>query len=217
MKKNKMGYTLAEELINSISHGTGALLAAAGMAILIVYSAFIGDVWRVISSIIYGITMVLLYTFSALYHSFQAARVKDVFRIFDHCSIFLLIAGTYTPFTLVTLREADPVIGWLLFGVVWAAAILGIVLNAISIEKFKVFSMICYVAMGWVVVFAIKPLMSVLPLGGLLLLLAGGLAYTFGIIFYAARKRYMHSIWHFFFLFGTVFHYFSVLLYVVMK
>ena len=217
MKKNKMGYTLAEELINSISHGTGALLAAAGMAILIVYSAFIGDVWRVISSIIYGITMVLLYTFSALYHSFQADRVKDVFRIFDHCSIFLLIAGTYTPFTLVTLREADPVIGWLLFGVVWAAAILGIILNAISIEKFKVFSMICYVAMGWVVIFAIKPLMSVLPLGGLLLLLAGGLAYTFGIIFYAARKRYMHSIWHFFVLAGTVFHYFSVLLYVVMK
>ena len=117
----------------------------------------------------------------------------------------------------MTLREADPVTGWLLFGVVWAAAILGIVLNAISIEKFKVFSMICYVAMGWVVVFAIKPLMSVLPLGGLLLLLAGGLAYTFGIIFYAARKRYMHSIWHFFVLAGTVFHYFSVLLYVVMK
>ena len=217
MKKNKMGYTLAEELINSISHGTGALLAAAGMAILIVYSAFIGDVWRVISSIIYGITMVLLYTFFFFFYSFQADRVKDVFRIFDHCSIFLLIAGTYTPFTLVTLREADPVIGWLLFGVVWAAAILGIVLNAISIEKFKVFSMICYVAMGWVVIFAIKPLMSVLPLGGLLLLLAGGLAYTFGIIFYAARKRYMHSIWHFFVLAGTVFHYFSVLLYVVMK
>lgn len=216
VKKKLPSYTLGEELINSISHGTGALAATAGMAVLIVFAALNGDVWRVVSSVIYGITMILLYLFSALYHSFQAPRVKSVLRIFDHCSIFLLIAGTYTPFTLVTLRSVDPFTGWLLFCVVWIAAVIGIVLNAISIEKFKVFSMICYVAMGWVVVFAIKPLMASLAKGGLLLLLAGGLAYTLGIVFYAARQRYMHSIWHFFVLAGSVLHYFSVLFYVIM-
>ena len=217
MKKSKKpAYTLAEELINSISHGTGALAAAGGMAVLIVFSALQGDVWKVVSSSIYGATMIMLYTFSALYHSFTDGKVKSVFRIFDHCSIFLLIAGSYTPFTLVTLREATPAIGWTLFGVVWGAAIIGIVLNIVSLEKFKVFSMICYIAMGWAVVFAIKPLIANLAKGGIILLAAGGLAYTVGIIFYAIRKKYMHSIWHFFVLAGTILQYFAVLFYVVL-
>ena len=217
MKKSKKpAYTLAEELINSISHGTGALAAAGGMAVLIVFSALQGDVWKVVSSSIYGATMIILYTFSALYHSFTDGKVKSVFRIFDHCSIFLLIAGSYTPFTLVTLREATPAIGWTLFGVVWGAAIIGIVLNIVSLEKFKVFSMICYIAMGWAVVFAIKPLIANLAKGGMILLAAGGLAYTVGIIFYAIRKKYMHSIWHFFVLAGTILQYFAVLFYVVL-
>ena len=140
----------------------------------------------------------------------------SVFRIFDHCSIFLLFAGSYTPFTLVTLREATPAIGWTLFGVVWGAAIIGIVLNIVSLEKFKVFSMICYIAMGWAVVFAIKPLIANLAKGGIILLASGGLAYTVGIIFYAIRKKYMHSIWHFFVLAGTILQYFAVLFYVVL-
>ena len=217
MKKSKKpAYTLAEELINSISHGTGALAAAGGMAVLIVFSALQGDVWKVVSSSIYGATMIMLYTFSALYHSFTYGKVKSVFRIFDHCSIFLLIAGSYTPFTLVTLREATPAIGWTLFGVVWGAAIIGIVLNIVSLEKFKVFSMICYIAMGWAVVFAIKPLIANLAKGGIILLASGGLAYTVGIIFYAIRKKYMHSIWHFFVLAGTILQYFAVLFYVVL-
>ena len=217
MKKSKKpAYTLAEELINSISHGTGALAAAGGMAVLIVFSALQGDVWKVVSSSIYGATMIILYTFSALYHSFTDGKVKSVFRIFDHCSIFLLIAGSYTPFTLVTLREATPAIGWTLFGVVWGAAIIGIVLNIVSLEKFKVFSMICYIAMGWAVVFAIKPLIANLAKGGIILLASGGLAYTVGIIFYAIRKKYMHSIWHFFVLAGTILQYFAVLFYVVL-
>ena len=215
-KSQKPAYTLAEELINSISHGTGALAAAGGMAVLIVFSALQGDVWKVVSSSIYGATMIMLYTFSALYHSFTDGKVKSVFRIFDHCSIFLLIAGSYTPFTLVTLREATPAIGWTLFGVVWCAAIIGIVLNIVSLEKFKVFSMICYIAMGWAVVFAIKPLIANLAKGGMILLAAGGLAYTVGIIFYAIRKKYMHSIWHFFVLAGTILQYFAVLFYVVL-
>ena len=217
MKKSKKpAYTLAEELINSISHGTGALAAAGGMAVLIVFSALQGDVWKVVSSSIYGATMIMLYTFSALYHSFTDGKVKSVFRIFDHCSIFLLIAGSYTPFTLVTLREATPAIGWTLFCVVWGAAIIGIVLNIVSLEKFKVFSMICYIAMGWAVVFAIKPLIANLAKGGIILLASGGLAYTVGIIFYAIRKKYMHSIWHFFVLAGTILQYFAVLFYVVL-
>lgn len=217
MKKSKKpAYTLAEELINSISHGTGALAAAGGMAVLIVFSALQGDVWKVVSSSIYGATMIMLYTFSALYHSFTDGKVKSVFRIFDHCSIFLLIAGSYTPFTLVTLREATPAIGWTLFGVVWGAAIIGIVLNIVSLEKFKIFSMICYIAMGWAVVFAIKPLIANLAKGGIILLASGGLAYTVGIIFYAIRKKYMHSIWHFFVLGGTILQYFAVLFYVVL-
>ena len=217
MKKSKKpAYTLAEELINSISHGTGALAAAGGMAVLIVFSALQGDVWKVVSSSIYGATMIMLYTFSALYHSFTDGKVKSVFRIFDHCSIFLLIAGSYTPFTLVTLREATPAIGWTLFGVVWGAAIIGIVLNIVSLEKFKIFSMICYIAMGWAVVFAIKPLIANLAKGGIILLAAGGLAYTVGIIFYAIRKKYMHSIWHFFVLAGTILQYLAVLFYVVL-
>ena len=217
MKKSKKpAYTLAEELINSISHGTGALAAAGGMAVLIVFSALQGDVWKIVSSSIYGATMIMLYTFSALYHSFTDGKVKSVFRIFDHCSIFLLIAGSYTPFTLVTLREATPAIGWTLFGVVWGAAIIGIVLNIVSLEKFKVFSMICYIAMGWAVVFAIKPLIANLAKGGIILLASGGLAYTVGIIFYAIRKKYMHSIWHFFVLGGTILQYFAVLFYVVL-
>ncbi|MBQ7086806.1 MAG: hemolysin III family protein [Clostridia bacterium] len=216
MKSRKPVYTLAEELINSISHGTGALAAAGGMAVLIVFSALQGDVWKVVSSSIYGATMILLYTFSALYHSFRDGKVKSVFRVFDHCSIFLLIAGSYTPFTLVTLREATPAIGWTLFCVVWGAAIIGVVLNIVSLEKFKVFSMICYIAMGWAVVFAIKPLIANLAKGGIILLAAGGLAYTVGIIFYAIRKKYMHSIWHFFVLGGTILQYFAVLFYVVL-
>ena len=190
MKKSKKpAYTLAEELINSISHGTGALAAAGGMAVLIVFSALQGDVWKVVSSSIYGATMIMLSTFSALYHSFTVGKVKSVFRILDHCSIFLLIAGSYTPFTLVTLREATPAIGWTLFGIVWGAAIIGIVLNIVSLEKFKVFSMICYIAMGWAVVFAIKPLIANLAKGG---------------------------IWHFFVLAGTILQYFAVLFYVVL-
>ena len=217
MKKSKKpAYTLAEALINSISHGTGALAAAGGMAVLIVFSALQGDVWKVVSSSIYGATMIMLYTFSALYHSFTDGKVKSVFRIFDHCSIFLLIAGSYTPFTLVTLREVTPAVGWTLFGVVWGAAIIGIALNIVSLEKFKVFSMICYIAMGWAVVFAIKPLIANLAKGGIILLASGGLAYTVGIIFYAIRKKYMHSIWHFFVLAGTILQYFAVLFYVVL-
>lgn len=214
-KRIRPTYTLGEEIVNSVSHGLGAALSAAGTAILIVFAAWQHNVWAIVSCAIYGASLFLLYMSSTLYHSFQQPRVKALFRIFDHCTIFLLIAGTYTPFTLVTLRSYDPVLGWSLFGVVWAAAVLGIVLNSVDLERFKIFSMVCYVAMGWVIVVAMKPLLATLPAGGIWLLLAGGLAYTVGITFFVIRVRYMHSIWHFFVLAGSVLHFLSILLYVI--
>ena len=214
-KRRRPAYTLGEGIVNSVSHGLGAALAAAGTAILIVYAAWHHNVWAIVSCAVYGASLFLLYMSSTLYHSFQQPSVKALFRIFDHCTIFLLIAGTYTPITLVTLRGSNPALGWTLFGVVWAAAVVGIVLTAIDLERFKLFSMICYVAMGWVIVVAIRPLMAVLPVGGLWLLVSGGLAYTVGITFFVIHVRYMHSIWHFFVLAGSVLHFLAILLYVI--
>lgn len=212
-KKEKI-YSLGEELANSISHGVAAVLAIAGLVILIWAAVIKADIWAVVSVCIYGGTQILLYTMSTLYHAFTGPRVKGVFRIFDHCSIFLLIAGTYTPFTLISLRGTT---GYIIFAAIWALAILGIVLNAVNIKKFKVFSMICYVGMGWMIIFAIKPLVEAIARGGLALLVSGGLSYTLGIIFYllSGRVKYSHSIWHLFVLAGSVLHYFAILFYVL--
>ena len=204
-------YSIMEEIVNAITHGLGAALAIAGVVILIVRGA--GDPWKVVSASIYGASMILLFTMSCLYHAITNTRAKQVLRIFDHSTIFILIAGTYTPFTLVTLRGW---VGWTIFGVVWGVAVLGVVLNAISIERFKVISMIGYVASGWCVVCAIGPMIQRMALHGLILLLLGGVAYTAGLIFYALKKvRYMHSIWHVFVFAGALLHYFCILFYVM--
>ena len=167
----------------------------------------------VVGASIYGSTLVILYCMSTLYHAITNKTARRVFRVFDHTSIYLLIAGTYTPITLVTLRGA---IGWVLFGIVWGIAVLGIVLNAINIEKFKVFSIISYIVMGWAVVLGGKSVISQLPFGGLVFLLIGGICYTVGIIFYAMKKyKYMHSVWHMFVLAGSITHFFAVYLYVL--
>ncbi|MDD4797735.1 MAG: hemolysin III family protein [Eubacteriales bacterium] len=209
-----LGYTRGEEIFNAVTHGVGALLSAAGCALLVVFAAIRHDAWAVVSAAIYGATLILLYLTSTLYHSFTGQRSKSTLRILDHCVIFLLIAGTYTPYVLVTLRST---VGWWVFSVVWGTAILGIVLNAINMRRFRVFSMICYLAMGWVILIAIKPLMAALAPGGVILLISGGVMYTAGIIFYAMKRfRYMHSIWHLFVLAGSILHFLSVLLYVVM-
>lgn len=202
-------YTLGEEIFNSVTHGVSGLLAIAGTAVLIVFAAICSDAWGVVSSAVYGASLILLYTMSTLYHALTNRRAKSFFRIMDHDTIFFLIAGTYTPITLIPLRGAY---GWVLFGVVWGAAILGIVMNSVDLERFRKPSVVCYVAMGWVVVFAIKPMLkSCTPLS-LWFLLIGGLCYTGGIIFYAMKsKKYFHSIWHIFTIAGSVFHYFSVL------
>lgn len=205
-------YTLGEEIFNSVSHGVGVALACVGFGILIVLSALYGDAWAVSSSIVYSFSLFALYLASTLYHACPNRRVKGVLQVLDHCSIFLLIAGTYTPYTLITLRGA---LGWSLFAVVWGAAIVGVVLNAIDVQKYSRISMVCYVAMGWVVVLAIRPLMASLAWNGLVLLALGGIFYTVGIVFYVIRRSYMHSIWHLFVLAGSVCHYLSILLYVI--
>ena len=209
----KKAYTIGEEIFNSVSHGLGAVLSSAGCAILVVYSVFFCDAYAITASAIYGATLLIMYLMSTLYHSFTNESVKQLFRIFDHCSIFLLIAGTYTPFTLITLRGP---LGWSMFGGIWGAAVLGIVLNAISIEKFKKISLVCYVAMGWVIIFASRPLAQALSFSSILLLIAGGAAYSIGVIFYKLKKlRYMHSLWHLFVLAGSILHYLCVILYVL--
>lgn len=205
-----MRYTLGEEIFNAISHGAGGLLSIGGTVVLIIFAAIYSNVWGVVSSAIYGASLIILYTMSTLYHAITNVKAKKFFRIMDHNTIFFLIAGTYTPVTLVPLRGP---LGWTLFGIVWGAAIVGIVLNSINLEKFRKPSVVCYIAMGWVVLIAVKPMLqSVYPLA-LWFLLIGGIFYTVGIIFYNKKdKKYFHSIWHLFTIAGSVFHYFTILL-----
>ena len=206
-------YTVGEEIFNSVSHGVGVLLSIAALVLLIVFAAIYSDGYGLASALVYGISLILLYTMSMVYHIVQNEKGKKVLRIFDHCSIFILIAGTYTPYLLGPLRGK---LGWTIFGIIWGVTVIGILLNAISLEKFKVISLICYVLMGWGIVLSIKPLAQNLPTGGLWLLIAGGLVYTVGIIFYVMKKyRYMHSVWHLFVLAGSICHYFSILLFVL--
>ena len=163
-----------------------------------------------VSSAIYGASMIILYTMSTLYHAITNKKAKTFFRIMDHNTIFLLIAGTYTPFTLVPLRGA---LGWTLLGVIWGAAIIGIVFNSIDLEKARKLSVVCYIAMGWTIIFAVKPMLRTVPKESLIFLIIGGIFYTVGVIFYAIKKvKYFHSVWHLFTIGGTVFHYFSILL-----
>ena len=206
-------YTLGEELFNSISHGVGACLSVAALVLCIVQAAIHGTAAGVVGASIYGSTLVILYCMSTLYHAITNQTARRVFRVFDHTSIYLLIAGTYTPITLVTLKGA---MGWSLFGIVWGIAVLGIVLNAISIERFKKFSMVSYVVMGWAVVISVKDIIAKMPKGGLIFLLLGGIAYTVGIIFYALKKKkFIHSVWHFFVLAGSILQFFAVYFYVL--
>lgn len=212
-------YTLKEEVFNSVTHGAGVLFAVAALALGVVFAVLYNDVWCVVSVAIYGATLTLLYLMSTIYHALKMNKAKRVFRILDHCCIFLLIAGTYTPFTLVTLRK-EGAWGWVLFGVVWGAAVIGIVLNSIDLHKFRVVSMICYIAMGWAIIFAVKPMLSAFSSKrGLLLLLLGGVFYTVGAVIYGFGKRvkYMHSVWHLFVLAGSILHFFCILFYVVIN
>jgi hemolysin III len=200
------------EKFNSISHLAGAVLAAAGAVVLIALAARLGDPWKIVSFSVYGAMLQALYLTSTLYHNVRGPA-KDVLRKFDHCAIYLLIAGTYTPFTLVSLRGAW---GWSLFGTVWGLALLGIVQEIWLAKGARVMSLVIYVLMGWLAVTAIVPLIAALTWGGFIWLAAGGVLYTVGIFFYATddKLRHGHGVWHLFVLGGSVCHYFSVLFYV---
>lgn len=200
------------ERFNGVTHLMGSVLAAAGAAALVVLAAHHGDPWKIVSFSIYGAMLFALYAVSTLYHSTRG-RVKDVFRKLDHCSIYLLIAGTYTPFTLVTLRGAW---GWSLFGVIWGLAVLGIVQETWLARGARIFSLVIYVLMGWLGVIAVGPLVAALTPAGFAWLAAGGLFYTGGIIFYALdeKLRHGHGVWHLFVLAGSISHYLAILLYV---
>ena len=211
-------YTKGEEIFNMTSHIVGGSFGIVALVLCIVFAAIHHNGYAVVSSAIYGVMMIILYTMSSIYHGLKPQRkAKKVFQVLDHCSIFLLIAGSYTPFCLVTFREYDAVLGWTIFGIIWAIAILGITLNAIDIKKYKVFSMICYLGMGWCIIFSAKLLPKLLGIPGLVLLVSGGIAYTVGAILYGLgrKKRYMHSIFHLFILLGSILQFFCILLYVV--
>ncbi len=203
---------LGDILANAITHGVGAVLAVAGAVYLIVASTR-GSAWHIVSCSVFAVTLVLVYLCSTLYHSLVRTEARHVFQVLDHSAIYLLIAGTYTPFTLVSLRGP---VGWALFVFVWALAIAGVVFKSLALGRFQVASVLVYLFQGWVVVFAVLPLYRAIGWHGMMWLAAGGLAYTLGIAFFALdRLRYFHATWHLFVLAGSVAHYFVILFYVV--
>jgi len=206
-------YTRGEEIANSVTHGIGSALAVAGLTLLALFGAMFGDGWALGSAIVYGVSMVLLYGASTLYHALPGPRAKHVFKVLDHSAIYVLIAGTYTPFALITLRSKG---GLWLFAVIWGLAVLGIALEAAWVYRPKWLAALLYIGMGWLVVAMGRPLSAALSPPGLWLLLAGGLAYTLGTAFYVVRRvPFMHAVWHCFVLGGSVCHFMSVFLYVM--
>jgi hemolysin III len=202
-----------EEAANVATHGLGAVASGAGLAVLLVYSAWFGDAWAVVSCAVFGATMILLYTASTVYHASSSPRVRHAAKILDHASIYLLIAGTYTPFTLLALRGPW---GWSLFAAVWLLAIAGVFMEAFWVYRARWISAVVYLAMGWMVALAGRRLAAALPPGALPLLVAGGLLYSIGTIFYVLKRvRYAHAVWHGFVLGGTTCHFLAVILLVL--
>lgn len=211
--ENVEKFSIREEIANVVIHGIGALLSIVALVLLVVFSAINKQPWSIFSSIIYGSSLIILYSASTLYHSFQNKKVKELFEIFDHSAIYILIAGTYTPFALITLNGR---LGWILFSVVWILAAIGILFKIFFVKKFMILSTLLYIAMGWLVVFAMGPLVENLDFWGLFWLVIGGVLYTFGTIFYIWRKiPYHHAIWHLIVLAGSICHFFSVFFYVI--
>ncbi|WP_066872816.1 PAQR family membrane homeostasis protein TrhA [Clostridium mediterraneense] len=209
MNDNFNFYTLGEEIANAITHGLGLLLAIAGTVVLIVMAAFTKDPYKIVSVSIYGFTLIMLYLGSTLYHSIPGRTAKKVFRIIDHSTIFLLIAGSYTPFTLIVLRQG---IGWYILGAIWLIAIIGIVFKAVCMDKLSKLSTWLYILMGWTIVIDIKNVISNLEVSTIVLLVAGGLSYTLGCIFFAKDDwKFNHAIWHLFVMAGSIFQYFAIM------
>lgn len=208
---NTYTYSRREEVANAVTHGIGAVLSAVALVLLIVFSSMKGTAWHVVSFTIYGITMLMLYTNSTLVHALKEGKAKDLFEFFDHSSIYLFIAGTYTPFLFVAVRGT---LGWTLFGIIWGIALAGVIFKAFFTKKFLFMSTIFYIAMGWLIVTAWRPLVVAIPTGGIVLLVAGGLMYTLGTLFYVWRGfPFHHAIWHLFVLAGSILHFFAVIVY----
>ncbi len=211
-------YTKGEEIFNMTSHIVGVVLGIVATVLCTIFAAIHHNVYGIVSGAIYGVSLILLYTMSSIYHGLSPKLFsKRVFQVLDHCTIFLLIAGCYTPVALCNIREENAVAGWTIFGTIWALAIIGIVLNSIDLKKFKAFSMICYLLMGWCIIFRVDLLIKSVDTAGIILLVAGGIAYTVGAILYGVGKKhkYFHSIFHLFILLGSFLQFFCILLYVM--
>ena len=211
-------YTKGEEIFNMTSHIVGGVLGIVATILCTIFAAIHGNTYGIVSGAIYGASLIILYTMSSIYHGLSPKLFsKRVFQILDHCTIFLLIAGCYTPVALCNIREVDSASGWTIFGVIWALAIIGIILNSIDLKKFKVFSMICYLLMGWCIIFRVDLLIKSVDMSGIILLVAGGIDYTIGAILYGIGKKhkYFHSIFHLFILLGSFLQFFCILLYIM--
>jgi hemolysin III len=213
MSNDVNDFSIIEEIWHAITHGLGLALSIAGLTIMVAFASMDGSIITVVSSAIFGTTLILLYGSSTLYHAITHHDIKQRFQQFDHASIYLLIAGSYTPITLVSLGGAW---GWSIFVAVWTIAMIGICLTFVYPRRFEKLSLLLYVIMGWIIIIAIKPLLESMESGGLWLLLAGGLSYTVGILFYVWEKLpFNHAIWHLFVLGGSILHFFMVLLYII--
>lgn len=210
-------YTLGEELFNMISHIVGGALGVAALVLCIIRAASHGNVHGVVGSAIYGSTMILLYTMSSIYHGLPKNTAKKVFQVLDHCTIYFLISGTYTPIALSAIREVTEFGGWFIFGLEWALTALAVTLTAIDLKKYTVFSMCCYIIMGWCIIVAPQLALAALGSGGFILVLAGGIAYTIGAVTYGIGKKmkYMHSVFHLFVVLGSILQFFGVYLYAI--
>lgn len=225
MKRTKLrdrllpDYTRGEEIFNMVSHIVGGGFGVIAFATCVVKAFIVGGAYEIVSAFIYGFSMVLLYTMSSVYHGLIPPTAKKVMQILDHCTIFVLIAGTYTPIALCTLREANTALGWVIFGIVWGVSALGITLNAIDLKKYNVFSVICYLALGWCIVFSGKTALTSIPRPAFMWLLAGGISYSIGAVLYAIAgkkvHRYMHSVFHIFVVLGSILQYFAIILYII--
>lgn len=224
MKRTKLAdrilptYTKEEEIFNMVSHIVGATIGVVAIIMCSIIAGLKHNTYGVVSGIIYGTTLIILYTSSSIYHGLNPyLKAKKVFQIIDHCTIFLLIAGTYTPFTLCTIREYNTALGWSIFGIIWGLAIIGIVLNAIDLKKYKIFSIICYLVMGWFIIARIDVIIKTIEIKGFLLLFTGGIIYTIGAIFYGIgrKKKWMHSVFHIACIIASLLHLLCILLYVM--
>lgn len=208
-------YSRGEEIFNMTSHIVGGFMGIVVTVICIIVAVRAHNIYGIVASAIYGTTMITLYSISSIYHGLTSIRAKKIFQVLDHCAIYLLIAGTYTPIALSAIRRINPSLGWILFVIQWSLAILAIILTAIDLKKYQIFSMIAYIAMGWSVVFISKQVILAMSFTGFILLLSGGLFYTIGAILYGIgkKKKYMHNVFHIFVLLGSIFHFCTIVFY----